>query len=920
MSKATTISTSTNIRIGIILSYVALAVSVIGNLFVTPIVLNFVGDDQYGLYTFAISITSYLTIVSSALSASFVRFAAREFRENGNTNKTNSLFFKLLLLIGSSVFVLFSLLILAAYFAGFRLPQYSPEENGTIYFLLFVSSINVFVQIGFCVFTLFCTFKQRFVFVRSLNLFVTILTLACNAAIAIGTENVKVICLGILSIQVLSTILTIIYAIKFCGFTYNRFRFRDNKALIKEVAIFSSFILFNSIVDTINSNADKTILGLFVNAESVTIYQLAHSFSTYLLTASTAVCSNFIPKAHNLYNQNKIDELNELFLKVCKLQTIICLLFVAGFYACGYEFILLWLGSQRIDVFYYALVLVSLSIVPMTVNLGIEIQRAANKHKFRAISYLLICVVNVALSIILVLLLPSEYKIWGTILGTVVANVSGIWIILNIYNARVMKLPMLQYVKSLLSIAALALIAVFAAYLASYFVHLYFSSTIVHFLVKGFVFTAIYSLLVFLCNRTFIYSIFHKNANSRKTDFKIFTFKRIQIRKKPLLAGLGSFLVCALVFIVGCVCSCQTFDYKLDSLALRLGDYTKHTNLDYVSSRIEVFADGSSDFYEASISTYNQVSESTQYKEAVLATEKLAVSYGENLISDSIRLAALQDYSSYKTQSGDYRLNKYNLYTVFSPIDIVNEDCSGFAWITDTQADQLISLGLVDDYQDLRYSDITVSLPFSGDVKLTVTNIIETSKGSFDEISEGVGYCLISNFLNDFENSRLVNYSLTIVLYNNPFSNKLALEMVGDAFDVKTIRMDFITYDYSSGAFVNNFNFAQDFRNLMSIKNYLQVNYWLYIVPCVGAVAICLLFIFKNGIFNLTFLVLSGITIIAVGVLATKIYVYYVFGGFFLVFMLTPFVIQILRIVSNFFRNRKGIGYGTSIFRKKISL
>ena len=67
-----------NIKFGVILSFVSLGVSIIGTLFITNRVLNYIGDYNYGLYSFVNSITSWLSIVSAALSASFLRFATSE--------------------------------------------------------------------------------------------------------------------------------------------------------------------------------------------------------------------------------------------------------------------------------------------------------------------------------------------------------------------------------------------------------------------------------------------------------------------------------------------------------------------------------------------------------------------------------------------------------------------------------------------------------------------------------------------------------------------------------------------------------------------------------------------------------------------------------------------------------------------------
>ena len=95
------ISDSKNIKLGAILSYVAMLISILGALFITNRVLNYIGDYNYGLYSFVNSITSWLTVLSSALASSFLRFQTIESKKNKeSTSKTNGLYFELLLILG----------------------------------------------------------------------------------------------------------------------------------------------------------------------------------------------------------------------------------------------------------------------------------------------------------------------------------------------------------------------------------------------------------------------------------------------------------------------------------------------------------------------------------------------------------------------------------------------------------------------------------------------------------------------------------------------------------------------------------------------------------------------------------------------------------------------------------------------------
>lgn len=83
-----------NIKFCVVLSYVVMAVSILGSLFVSNIVLIYIGDYNYGLYSFVNSITTWLTVISSSLTASFLRFTSIEAKEFNSTERTNTIYLK----------------------------------------------------------------------------------------------------------------------------------------------------------------------------------------------------------------------------------------------------------------------------------------------------------------------------------------------------------------------------------------------------------------------------------------------------------------------------------------------------------------------------------------------------------------------------------------------------------------------------------------------------------------------------------------------------------------------------------------------------------------------------------------------------------------------------------------------------------
>lgn len=506
------LSEGLNLRLGVILSYVILAVQMIGNIFVTPHMLNAIGDSNYGLYSFVTSITNWMTVITAALASAYVRFATIEKKEAGTEKRVTSIFVTIFGLFSIVLFLLGCLILTILYFSGFTLDNYTPEQNDVLYVLFFLSCLNVAVTIFFNSFNLQLTFIRKFVWLRISSLFVALGTVLANLIVPLFTDSIIVLVIVYVCLTLVNGVLVVLVIFKNNWIKIGRVSLKENSALVRQIVVFSSFVLFNSVVDQINSNMDKTILGLLVDSSAVTIYQLSHTFNASLTTMSTAISSVFVPKINQLIVQDNRDELNRLFLKVSYIQLFVLCFIIGGFFACGNDFVLLWLGSKRIAVFQYACALTGMALVPLSVNLGIEIQRGMNKHKFRAILYFVLALVNVAVSVGLVYLLPEGYEIWGCIVGTAFSNIVGVWVILNIYNWKVIGLPMGTYFLSCLQMIGLTALCIIPSLAIGSLVNF---DAFASFLLEGVIFICIFFVAFFSTFKSAFHKTFGKKRSGR---------------------------------------------------------------------------------------------------------------------------------------------------------------------------------------------------------------------------------------------------------------------------------------------------------------------------------------------------------------------------------------------------------------------
>ena len=487
------LSEDKNIKIGVILSYCEMAISIIGTLFVSNKVLFLIGDYNYGLWSFVCSITSWLTVVSSALTSSYLRFVTREAVDcNGDTSKTNGVFLSMLFILGLVIFVLGSIIVLVLQMNKVSFASYSWKDSQIIYILFFISIINISVSMPTCVYSLVLNYNRKFVFIKLTSVFVSIANFIVNYLIARFTGSIIILSINTIASTMAIFLIEYVFVRKVMKCRLHLASLRKNKVFVTSIMAFSSILLLNSIVDQINSNVDKTLLGIMSVPENVTIYQFGQQFCTYLLTMSLAVSGVFSPSFHKLVAEEKRDEVNNLYLKISGIQTIILCLVTFGFLSCGKDFVIMWLGKEREEVYKVAVALMLIDLCPLTMNSSIEIQRAQDKHKFRAFVYFFVAIVNLVLSIVFLKVFPSEYAIEACLLGSVIARILSHWLLMNIYNSRAIKLPVKEYMFFLFKYIVIGVISSLVALLLKKYVLIYIPSIVVRFLIEGGSFTLLF--------------------------------------------------------------------------------------------------------------------------------------------------------------------------------------------------------------------------------------------------------------------------------------------------------------------------------------------------------------------------------------------------------------------------------------------
>ena len=424
-------------KAGVLLTYIAQGVQILSGLLYTPIMLRLLGQSEYGLYQLVASVVSYLSILSLGFGSSYMRFYSR-IKKNDDEQEIarfNGMFMTIFLIIAVICLLCGAVMlgnIELVFGDGLTAAEY-PKAR----ILLALMVFNLSLTFPASVFDSFMSAHEQFVFQRMLK----VLQYLFNPFIALPLLIAGYGSVALVLVTTGLTIAKLISSIWFCmkelhiKMVFHGFEW----GLLKEMWFFTFFIFINMIVDQINWNVDKFLLGRFSGTVAVAVYGIGSQLNNMYLQVSTAISNVFIPQVNRIVAEGQGDRvLTELFTKVGRVQFIILSMIVSGFIFLGQAFIALWAGEGYEDSYYIALLLIVPVTVPLIQNLGIEIQRAKNLHKVRSIIYLIMAIANIFISIPLI-------QIWdsiGAALGTAIALIACNCIFMNIYYHKKIGLDM----------------------------------------------------------------------------------------------------------------------------------------------------------------------------------------------------------------------------------------------------------------------------------------------------------------------------------------------------------------------------------------------------------------------------------------------------------------------------------------------
>lgn len=484
---------SKQIKLGAAISYFAIAFNIIAGLIYTPWMISKIGNSNYGLYTLATSLITML-MVDFGMSAAVSRFVSK-YRAEGDQlaiDRFLGVVYKLYGIIAALAFVVLAVLY---FFINSIYTNLSAAEMETFRGLYVIVGLYSVVSFPFITLNGILNAYERFIELKLADLFHKVFIIAAMVVCLLMGQGVYALVL-VNAVAGLLTIAVKLYFIKKKTKIKVRFGYSD-RSMLKEIFTFSAWITVSSLALRLIINITPSIIVAVsaTGALGAAIFGVATTVEGYVYTFATAINGMFMPRiAKIVHEEKKQEQLMPLMQKVGRLQCILLGVLIVGFAAFGKSFIAdIWNKPDLVESYICALLLIIPSFFYLPMQIAKTTLIVENKVKLEATVFLIVGVLNVALSAVL----SHYYGAIGAAASIFVAYMIRNVLMIVIYH-RVLQLNMLHFFKEVyLKLMPQLLVALGIGLLCSRFNPI--SNVYLRFATNGCVLVGTYLIIMWFC-------------------------------------------------------------------------------------------------------------------------------------------------------------------------------------------------------------------------------------------------------------------------------------------------------------------------------------------------------------------------------------------------------------------------------------
>jgi len=428
-----------NVLVSVFSNWANLVLSVVMAFFVSPILVNQLGDESYGIWVIIVSITGYFTVLDFGVNTAIVRFISKftALKDNKSAIEVYSSSFALFSVIAAVVVL--STAIFAIFFKDiFKIEAFSWEY---LYVVFFIVGLDLALNLVFSVLMGTLRGVQRFFEINVISM--TVSLVKNILLVYMLYEGHSLLALASLQLSASMVRFALQYLCIKKNHSFLKFRVSSiNKSTLKSLYDYSIYSFLIAIAAKVIFFTDSIVIGSLVSVSQVTYYAIPAMIMEYMEKFIWAIVGVLIPIISAQEAVGDGSKNQKLYLLGTKYTLLLISPIFLVLFIVGDDFIRMWMGENYGTPSGEILVILLTGYAFFLSQLVAHgILKGISKHKVLAFILCGEALINLGLSV----LLAPEYGIKGVALGTVIPFIVVNVLLLPIYTCRELQLNYFSY-------------------------------------------------------------------------------------------------------------------------------------------------------------------------------------------------------------------------------------------------------------------------------------------------------------------------------------------------------------------------------------------------------------------------------------------------------------------------------------------
>ncbi len=359
------------------------------SLYTVRVILNVLGAEDYGIYNVIAGVVVLFSFVNSAMATSTQRFFNYTLGEK-DINKTKEVYSASILIhIGIALLFLIIAETGGLWFVKntLNIPSSRHDASLVVYQLTILTTVFNIIRVPY---NALIIAYEKMSFFAFLSILETVLKLALVYLLSIvHFDKLIIYALLLTAVSVLITFIYIIY----CKIKIESTHFikLNNKTLIKELIVFSSWNLFGATANVANQQGTNIVLNIYTNVTVNTAMGIANQINTAVYSFVSNFQTAFNPQLVKSYAADEMEAFDNLLIRASKISFFLLLIIVVPLYNNLDFIILLWLKTvPEYTIEFVKLILICSLIESLNGPLWIAASAEGNIKTYQIITSILI--------------------------------------------------------------------------------------------------------------------------------------------------------------------------------------------------------------------------------------------------------------------------------------------------------------------------------------------------------------------------------------------------------------------------------------------------------------------------------------------------------------------------------------------------